>query len=412
MRPCVLALLAVALLPAPRSRVATAGPPAPACAAASAARVRVEGLQLLGEARIAPGSRFEGTVVGGLSGLCYDPASQRYLALSDDRSQTSPARFYTLRIDAADGGLGPGGAVLERVTTLTDREGRPFPARSLDPEGIALARDGQSVFISSEGDPRIGQPPWIKQFGRDGREQRTLELPERYLAAPAGQARRGVRANLGFEALTLTPDGATLVTAVESALEQDGPEAGLDRGTRCRILSLGAASGRPLSECVVDLEPVAQARREADGLQTNGLPDLLALDDAGTFLMLERSFSAGAGVTVRLYELSTAGASDTSPLAALARPDGSYEPVERPASKRLLLSIGDLRWDGRRVVPDNIEALCLGPALPDGRRLLLLLSDDNFNPLQVTQLLAFALRLGSGAASSLPLPAPSTVPAR
>ena len=102
----------------------------------------------------------------------------------------------------------------------------------------------------------------------------------------------------------------------------------------------------------------------------------------------------------------------TSPLAALARPDGAYVPAERPASKRLLLSIGDLLWNGRRVVPDNLEAQCLGPALPDGRRLLLLLSDDNFNPLQVTQLLAFAVSVGSAPASPPPPPAPSTVPAR
>ena len=38
---------------------------------------------------------------------------------------------------------------------------------------------------------------------------------------------------------------------------------------------------------------------------------------------------------------------------------------------------------------DNTEGMCWGPALPGGSRTLVCVSDDNFNPLQATQFVAF-----------------------
>ncbi len=40
---------------------------------------------------------------------------------------------------------------------------------------------------------------------------------------------------------------------------------------------------------------------------------------------------------------------------------------------------------------DNLEGLTLGPVLPDGRQTLLIVSDNNFSPTQVTQFLAFTV---------------------
>ncbi len=42
----------------------------------------------------------------------------------------------------------------------------------------------------------------------------------------------------------------------------------------------------------------------------------------------------------------------------------------------------------RRV--DNVEGITPGPCLPDGRRTVLLVSDDNFSSVQTTRFLAFA----------------------
>ena len=56
--------------------------------------------------------------------------------------------------------------------------------------------------------------------------------------------------------------------------------------------------------------------------------------------------------------------------------------------KKLLLDLRTLN-----VLLDNIEGLTLGPQLPDGERALILVSDNNFNKFQRTQILAFKLKI-------------------
>ena len=57
-----------------------------------------------------------------------------------------------------------------------------------------------------------------------------------------------------------------------------------------------------------------------------------------------------------------------------------------PAQKTLLLDLDELG-----LTLDNIEGMTLGPRLPDGRQSVLLVSDNNFTPGQVSQFLLFAL---------------------
>jgi hypothetical protein len=61
----------------------------------------------------------------------------------------------------------------------------------------------------------------------------------------------------------------------------------------------------------------------------------------------------------------------------------------KPTEKKLLFDLRQLD-----VALDNIEGLTLGPKLPDGQSLILV-SDNNFNPLQRTQILAFRLKIES-----------------
>ena len=58
----------------------------------------------------------------------------------------------------------------------------------------------------------------------------------------------------------------------------------------------------------------------------------------------------------------------------------------RAVAKRPLLDLGTLG-----LVLDNFEGMAFGPTLADGRRTLVLISNNNFNPLQSTQLLVLAL---------------------
>jgi hypothetical protein len=102
-------------------------------------------------------------------------------------------------------------------------------------------------------------------------------------------------------------------------------------------------------------------------------------------LVLERAYAAGRGNSLRLYAIDTREASDTLAVAAL-RP-GNH----RPAPKTLIADFATLGL--ARL--DNSEGMCWGPPLPndpEGRRLLVVVSDDNFNPLQITQFAAFAFK--------------------
>ena len=107
-------------------------------------------LQFLGQAIVPTGTVFAGTTVGGLSSITYDRARGVYYSLSDDQSQINPARFYTLRVDLADGRLDNGDVTFLRTTTLLAPDGQPYAPTSLDPEGLTLAKSGARVGLKHQ----------------------------------------------------------------------------------------------------------------------------------------------------------------------------------------------------------------------------------------------------------------------
>ena len=346
--------------------------------AVAAERESVAGIELLGEVRLPTGQRVEGTEMGGLSGLAYDADADRFLAVSDDRGDRDDARFYELSLDLADGDLVDGDVDFTGVTTLRDADGQPYAQGTIDPEGIALAGDG-SVLVSSEGDAGDLVAPFVNRYTRDGGLAAELPVPEDYVPSAGGDS--GIRDNLAFESLTLTPSGRHLVTGTENALVQDGEAATLEAGSRSRILAYDARREQPAAEYVYETDPVPDAPEPADGHADNGLVELLALDGT-TFLALERAYAQGVGNDVRIFEVS-------------ARPQDRIRPgrdvTDTPAvSKTLVANIED----DFGVSPDNVEGMALGPVLPDGRQSLVLVSDNNFSTSQVTQFLAFAVDLG------------------
>jgi hypothetical protein len=85
---------------------------------------------------------------------------------------------------------------------------------------------------------------------------------------------------------------------------------------------------------------------------------------------------------MRLYSVALPGATDINGVFSLA---GKLDQV-RPAKKTLLFDLDTLG-----IPLDNVEGMTLGPTLPDGRRALVLVSDNNFAASQFTQFLLFAL---------------------
>ncbi len=186
----------------------------------------------------------------------------------------------------------------------------------------------------------------------------------------------------------MTPNRQYLWTGTEAALFQDGPAADVDQESLARVIQYDLRQKRPVHEFVYVVDPVAEAPDPPDAFRVNGLVELLALDDAGTLLALERSFSVGRGNTVRLYEILTQGATDVSGIEDLFD-EATGTPVDfDPVQKRLLLDFADLG-----LTPDNLEGLAFGPPLPDGRLPLIVVSDNNFNPFQVTQFIGLALEI-------------------
>jgi hypothetical protein len=350
--------------------------------------------------------------LGGLSGVTYDATTNRYYGISDDRSQFGPARFYSFTLDPNT--LATTGVNFTGVTALKDASGKTFALNSLDPEGIALSGKG-TIFVSSEGEvrPDLGATrvtnPFIKEFSlTTGQELRSLAIPTKFLPKITDTNQNGVvdatdtqtagiRNNLAFESLTITPDQKTLYSATENALFQDGDKTTVETGTNSRIIKYNLASGKPEQEYLYVTNPIAKAPNPSTGASDSGLVDLLAIDNQGTFLALERSFAIGQGNTIKIYEVKLQGATDISKIESLTGLSKEQFKAIVPTQKRLVLDLDSLKLpntDGNHPTgTDNIEGIAFGPKLADGRQSIVLVSDNNFGAAQFTQVIALAANL-------------------
>jgi hypothetical protein len=334
-----------------------------------------DGPTYLGQHRLPPGEMFEETVIGGLSAISYDPGSRLYYIVSDDRSAENPARFYTARITLSNNGIDR----VEFVSTHPWRNegGEPFapldpaarpPVIPPDSEGIAFDGRRQRLYWSSEGE-RDGDAlldPWVRIASLDGAYVGEFTLPPSLHMSPG----TGPRQNRAVEGLTLTPSGRYLWAAMEGPGLTDGPLPTGTDGALTRVTKLDAESRTATAQYAYPL-----ARVSAGPNGDNGLTDLVALDDEN-FLAVERGY--GTHVAARIYRVSVGDAENVLARSSLGQ--------VRPMTKSLLV---DLTTTVETL--DNIEGITFGPQLPDGRRSVVLVSDDNFSPGQVTQFVAFTL---------------------
>lgn len=350
-------------------------------------------LNFLGEYQL-PKTSFQDTPVGGLSALTYDRQRDRFYALSDDRSALAPARFYTLKLSLNSSTTEKPSlekVAIENVTFLKNEDGKTFPKGTIDPEGIALSPKG-TVFISSEGDRNLGIAPFIREFDlKTGQQLRSLPIPEHYLPndnTQENQPPRGIQNNLGFESLTVEPgsslaavtgDPFRLFTATESALIQDNlPDTSI-QSPRIRLMHYligNIASPMVVTEHLYLLDPAP------NGAIRHGLTDLVTVDSGGHFLSLERSYGLLGG-SAKIYQIATSAATDTSGIATLKGDVSRIDSIK----KKLLLDLSELG-----IYLDNLEGITLGPRLADGSQSLLLVSDNNFNNIQLSQFLLFRLK--------------------
>ena len=364
-------------------------------------------LNYLGQQIVPTGTSFRGLPVGGLSSIDYVPATGRYLAISDDRSDRGPARFYEVALDLSkfrrSADPGEAGVSWVNMTTILDLDGQAFGRNQVDPESLRLDGKRNLIYWSNEGQRSSSsmQNPTVRRMHLDGKPAGEFPVPSYY--NPSGSAGglaagdMGVYNNLAFESIAITPDGKTVWTMSENGLAQDSLPTAVGRGSRARMLSFDLETGKAGAEYLYEVGPVPFPPARQGDFATNGVPDMLALS-AHEFIVIERAFAVGAqtpgraahtqqptGNTIKLYRIDTRGATDVAGWPSIKGRD--VVPVKRT----MLLDLSSLKNDDGSVLAlDNIEGISFGPMV-DGKRTLILVSDNNFNPAQFTQFIALVI---------------------
>ncbi len=210
---------------------------------------------------------------------------------------------------------------------------------------------------------RPGPAQLLRFERRSGRLELALPLPAEWNAAPG----LGLAANQGPESLALlpSPEGEPrLLMAAESSLLQDAPGS-----ARLLAWSAGEPSKPP--------RPLRSLRLPQGA--SWGLTDLMVVSGpAGepALLGLLRRYEAPDRWQARL----------------------ALYPLPGPAREQQAPLAPTISWDllATGLPPDNWEAVTAGPDLPDGRASLVLVSDDNFSPLQNNHLVRLAPRRQPG----------------
>lgn len=333
-------------------------------------------VEFVGDITLPTGLLIEGEQFGGISGLDYDAQADRYFAISDDRSQRAPARFYELKlaIDAE----GVHSIDIAATHTLRQASGDIFPDGGVDPEAIRFNPARKTIIWSSEGD--LTGKPGIFESRLDGTYLRSFAVPDYY--TPNADGTSGVYGNLAFESLALSADGATIFAMTENALAQDGTKATLEAGSPARVIAFDVKSGEPTAEYVYETGPIFIKATAEPPYNDNGVSDMMALDD-GRFIIVERSFASGIGNQIKLFITSLDSATDVN----------GQETIKgvtvTPLAKTELLTISEGDFD---LDIDNVEDITFGPEI-DGSRTIVIASDNNFNATQFTQFVAFKLTL-------------------
>jgi hypothetical protein len=339
-------------------------------------------VRLIGETTVPHGLDFQGTTVGGLSGIDYDRRTGKWVLISDDRSERQPARFYTANI--AVGAKSVGDVQLTGTAPILRPDGTPYPPPqggdgAVDPEDVRFDPWSDRVWWTSEGErsDRTLIDPSIRGAAPDGSFRSELPLPPNLRMG----AQDGPRRNEVLEGLTFAAGGALVVSSVEGPLIQDGESPTFQHGALGRITAQGR-NGSVLSQYAYPMDKVF-AESPTGGFANNGVSAILSdQDDPSRFLVMERSFVTGVGNSIRIYEIDTRGASNVRDVHSLQGAD------VRPVQKTLLADLSSL---GLSKV-DNVEGMTWGPRLPTGERSLVLVSDDNFAPSQTTQVIALAVK--------------------
>jgi len=315
---------------------------------------------------LAPNPEFDASLIGSTP-----------FVLTPTLRDTTLLSSWTPLVYGTGAGLGVGSGVpaLNAVAHVNFFSGRsdnfdpsklstnPNNAR-LDPEGIRLANDGASVFISDE------YGPYLYQFDRTtGLRIRAFKLPDELAVknlSPVGDTEIagntiGRVANKGMEGLAITPDGRTLVGVMQAPLEQD--------------------TNKVIRIVTVDIRTGATSQYAYQLTTGSGVSEILAINDH-EFLLDERDGKGLGDSSVakvkQLFKVDLTGAQNiagkSGDLSALAVPKVLFLDLVPK-----LVAAG-LSGDK---IPAKIEGIAFGQDITVGgvkRHTLFVANDNDFTP--------------------------------
>jgi predicted extracellular nuclease/ketosteroid isomerase-like protein len=311
---------------------------------------------------------YHGAQVGGLSSLARDVRSGGYVSAVDNNG-TDPARIWFLSSLTHP-------TVTRDPLVLKRQDGTPYNGQDSDNEGLAVLPDGDFV-VSSETEPSI------RIFGRDGIQKASLPVPARFAVTgttPAGEA----TANATLEGLTITPDGKTIVAAMEGALSGDVSADGDATAHRLLVYTQHGKGAWKLSKQV--------EYRAEPGMR---IPEVAAYGK-GSLLVEEAAWSPSIGNSVNLYAVTGLhGARDVSDIGNLSTASSSALRKTLVADLVQCPTLGAAAKETQaNPLLDNFEGMAVtfstGPLHLAG---VSMISDDNFGASQTTRVLNLIAKL-------------------
>lgn len=224
----------------------------------------------------------------------------------------------------------------------------------LDPESIRVSNDLRSVYVSDE------YGPYVYEFDRlTGERTHVFSLPAKFFVGTTSAVGSdeisgnavGRVANKGMEGLAITPDGRTLVGAMQSPLLQDGGDV---KGGITRIVTIDIRTGR-----------THEYAYQLDTATKTTISDILAVNDH-EFLVDERDSKGRADAVgsvagfKRLYLIDLRFAHEVSAI------QGATNLRPMTVAKTLFLDIvAALTSDPANLdpakIPAKLEGITFGP---------------------------------------------------
>lgn len=317
-------------------------------------QAQAQTLELLNEQSFESEKMYEEAKFGGISGLHY--RDNILWAICDDRGSRGPYRLYKFNLTSSEDKKKWQVEIAAQLP-LGDAKGY----KVLDPEALYVFSDNQ-ILISSEGDlnqkPRV--MPMIRFWSEDKKWKKELPLPKEVLPEKSGMQTKGVLNNAAFEAMAVQNDEKKIWFMPEFPLFQN-------KKNEIEIFELTLAKNNKWKKTKV-YNYVRNTPPEGHKEILRGMSDALWWKP-DHILVLERSLRI-EGTSLNIVE------AELFSVKLLA--DGKVE------KKKLLTLDKDLGA--------NWEALSWGPNLEDGKRLLIIGSDNNFHKGNLTRFLFYSFK--------------------